>query len=74
MVRVPEDESLDVDQRLVRCCLRYQCAIVASGERTAVGGSLPVMIDLRVKRMHAACRVSGVAIRVPRSKDVECAV
>jgi hypothetical protein len=74
MVWVPEDESLDIDQRFVGCSLRYQCVIVASCERTAVRRSLPVMIDLRVKRMHAACRVGGVTVRVPRGKDVECAV
>ncbi len=67
MIRVPEDESLNVDQRLVGCSLPYQCVIVAGSEWTAVRRSLPVVVDLPVKRMHAASRVGGVAARVPRS-------
>ena len=65
---------MDIDQRLVGCSLPHQCVVVAGSEWTAVRGSFPVVVDLRVKGMHAACRVGGVAVRVSRSKDVECAV
>jgi hypothetical protein len=62
VIRVPVHKSLHVGKRYSRVPLLDQGAIIASSQRAAIAGSLPIVIYLRMDAMHATRIICDVAV------------
>src|SRR3989442_4492135 len=74
MFRVPEDESLEINERLICLGVIFQEALITSRIRAAVSGGLPVMIKLHMNHVHASRGIRGSANIVSRSENIESSV
>src|SRR5690348_15031481 len=74
MFRVPENESLKIEQCLVRCGLRRKYVRVTRCVWSAVSGRFPVMIKLHMNGVHAARSISQSANIIAGCENVESGV
>jgi hypothetical protein len=74
VIRVPRNESLEIDQRLVLRSQLRQCIRITGRVRAAVSCRFPIVVKLHVDGVHAACCIGVRANSVPWCENVEGSV